>query len=51
LLFYVKDTGFGIPENKLQAIFERFIQADTSSERQQEGTGLGLAISKALVEL
>ncbi|HNY07053.1 MAG TPA: ATP-binding protein [Bacteroidales bacterium] len=51
LLFYVKDTGFGIPKNKLQAIFERFIQADTPSERQQEGTGLGLAISKALVEL
>jgi CheY-like chemotaxis protein len=52
LLFYVKDTGYGIPKNKLQAIFERFIQGDTpSDERQQEGTGLGLAISKALVEL
>jgi|GEM_PF-1646582 len=51
LLFYVKDTGFGIPDNKLQSIFERFIQAETPSDRQQEGTGLGLAISEALIKL
>jgi len=51
LEFYVKDTGIGIPEDKLTLIFERFMQADVSSTRRFEGSGLGLAIAKAYVEM
>jgi len=51
LKFYVKDTGFGIPANRQQAIFDRFIQADIADSMAFQGAGLGLSISKAFVEM
>lgn len=50
VIFSVKDTGIGIPEDKLSIIFDRFRQVDTSLNRTQEGSGLGLSIVRALVE-
>ncbi len=51
LEFFVKDTGIGIPEDKLDLIFNRFTQADQSLTRPFGGSGLGLAISKGFVEI
>ena len=49
--FYCDDTGIGIPEDRIHAIFNRFEQADIEDRMVFEGSGLGLAISKAYVEL
>ena len=47
----VKDTGTGIPKDKLKAIFDRFVQVDESFNRKCEGSGIGLSLVKNLVEL
>ncbi|HNY66576.1 MAG TPA: AAA family ATPase [Deltaproteobacteria bacterium] len=51
LMFSVSDTGYGIPEEKIPALFNAFIQGDGSLTRRHGGTGLGLAISKEIVEM
>ena len=46
----IQDTGRGIPEDKLESIFERFQQVDASDSRSKGGTGLGLAICRHIIE-
>ena len=51
IIFYVKDSGIGIPDNRKEAVFKRFIQADITNKMALQGAGLGLSISKAYVEM
>ena len=51
LLFYVEDTGVGIPRNKIESIFNSFTQAEESTSRKYGGSGLGTTIAKQLVTL
>ena len=51
LQFFVKDTGIGIPKDRQEAIFDRFVQADIADKRAFQGAGLGLSISKAYIEM
>ena len=51
LHFSIKDTGIGIPKDKIDRLFNPFIQVDSSTSRRYQGTGLGLAICNKLVDM
>ena len=51
ILFKISDTGIGIPNDKIEAVFESFTQAESATARKYGGTGLGLTITKKLVTL
>ena len=51
LEFFVKDTGIGIPEERQEVIFERFIQGDITNKMAYDGAGLGLSIARAYTEM
>jgi len=51
IVFFVEDTGIGIPKDKFNIVFERFGQVETSLHKLYGGTGLGLSIAKNLIEL
>jgi PAS domain S-box-containing protein len=51
LEFFVKDSGIGIPKERQEAVFHRFVQADIADKRAYQGAGLGLSISKSYVEM
>jgi signal transduction histidine kinase len=50
IIFSVEDNGTGIPQDKIDSLFKKFYQIDTSMTRKHGGTGLGLAISRGIVE-
>ncbi len=51
IVFYVRDTGSGVPESRQAAIFDRFVQADLNITRPHEGSGLGLSISREYINM
>ena len=51
IVFFIKDTGIGIPKNRIDAIYDRFVQANSGLNRSHEGSGLGLSIAKAYAQL
>ncbi|SHJ60661.1 PAS domain S-box-containing protein [Arenibacter nanhaiticus] len=51
LVFFVKDSGIGIPKDRIKSIFDRFIQVDDQLARTYEGVGLGLSIAKAHIDI
>jgi len=51
VVFCIADTGIGIPEDKLNRVFEKFYQVDSSGKRKYGGCGLGLAITKSIIEM
>jgi CheY-like chemotaxis protein len=51
LVFYVSDTGIGIPADRAEAIFSRFVQAELTVVREHEGSGLGLSIVKEYIDM
>jgi len=51
ILICVKDTGVGIPKDKLEGIFDRFTQVDKTLKRNQQGTGIGLSLVESLVKM
>ncbi|MGD0953262.1 MAG: PAS domain S-box protein [Methanotrichaceae archaeon] len=51
IIFKIKDTGIGIPQDKMNEIFKPFVQVERTLSRKRDGVGLGLAITKNLVEL
>ena len=51
IIFKIEDTGIGIPEDKVQYVFDRFWQNDSTSRKKHKGTGLGLSISKSIIEM
>ncbi|MFA6484641.1 MAG: PAS domain S-box protein, partial [Bacteroidales bacterium] len=51
LLFFVRDTGIGIPADKILKVFDRFYQVESSHVRYSQGAGLGLSLCKSMVEL
>lgn len=51
IVFYVKDSGSGIPEDQLDSIFDRFVQTEFKHKRKAEGSGLGLSIARAYTEV
>ncbi|MGL4737933.1 MAG: sensor histidine kinase, partial [Cellulosilyticaceae bacterium] len=51
VIIRVKDSGIGIPQDRLESVFQRFVQVDKSLRREKEGSGIGLALVKSLVEM
>ncbi len=51
IIISIKDNGIGIPQNKIDMIFERYKQVNKSFTKEQEGSGIGLSLSKSLVEM
>jgi len=47
----VKDTGIGVPPEKIPLVFERFVQVDPSIRRRNEGSGIGLSLVRSLVDM